>query len=164
MQLHAPIQPCLWFDNQAEEAARHYVSIFPDSRITQVSHYGEAGRDVHRMTPGTAMAVQFEIAGQPCVAMNGGPLCRFTEAVSFMVMCDSQEQIDYYWARLGEGGDEGASQCGWLKDRFGLSWQVTPTEILSLLACPHGDAVMLALLPMKKIEIAALRAAAGFSG
>ena len=163
MQLHAPIQPCLWFDTQAEEAVKHYISIFPDSRITHVSHYSAAGQDVHRMTPGSVMAVQFEVDGQPCIAMNGGPLFHFSEAVSFMVMCDSQEQIDYYWERLGEGGDEAARQCGWLKDRFGLSWQVTPTEIMSLMAGPQADAVMTALLPMKKIDVAALRAAAGLS-
>lgn len=161
MKLHAPIQPCLWFDTQAEEAAKYYISVFPDSRITHVSHYGEAGREVHGMTPGTAMAVQFEVAGQPCIAMNGGPLFHFSEAVSFMVMCDSQEQIDYYWERLGEGGDEAARQCGWLKDKFGLSWQVQPTELVSWMSGPHSDAVMTAMLGMKKLDIAALRAAAG---
>lgn len=161
MQLHAPIQPCLWFDTQAEDAAKYYTTIFPDSRITHVSHYGEAGRDVHHMTPGTAMAVQFEVAGQPCIAMNGGPLFHFSEAVSFMVMCDSQEQIDYYWDRLGEGGDATARQCGWLKDRFGLSWQVQPTALVSWMSGPQGDAVMTAMLGMKKLDFAALRAAAG---
>lgn len=160
MQLHAPIQPCLWFDTQAEEAAKYYTSIFPDSRITHVSHYTEAGREVHGMTPGTAMAVQFEVAGQPCIAMNGGPLFHFSEAVSFMIMCDTQEQIDFYWERLGQGGDESARQCGWLKDKFGLSWQVQPTALVSWMSGPRGDAVMTAMLGMKKLDLAALRAAA----
>ena len=161
MKLHAPIQPCLWFDTQAEEAVKHYIAIFPDSRITQVSHYSAAGQDAHGMAPGSVMAVQFEVDGQPCIAMNGGPQQRFTEAVSFMIMCDTQEQIDYYWERLGEGGDEAARQCGWLKDKFGLSWQVTPTEIMSLMAGPRSDAVMVAMLAMKKMDIAGLRAATG---
>lgn len=160
MQLHAPIQPCLWFDTQAEEAARHYIGIFPDARITSVSHYGEAGHEVHGMQPGTVLAVAFELDGQPFLALNGGPQYHFTEAVSFRVMCDTQEQIDYYWDRLGEGGAEAARQCGWLKDRYGLSWQVVPTEITSLITGPHGDAVMAALMPMKKLDLAALRAAA----
>jgi len=160
MQLHAPIQPCLWFDTQAEEAARHYITIFPDSRITHVSHYGEAGREVHGMAPGTAMAVQFEVAGQPCIAMNGGPLFHFSEAISFMVMCDTQEQIDYYWDRLGEGGDAAARQCGWLKDRYGLSWQVQPTGLVSWMSGPRSDLVMTAMLGMKKLDLAALQAAA----
>jgi len=160
MQLHAPIQPCLWFDTQAEEAARHYITIFPDSRITHVSHYGEAGREVHGMAPGTAMAVQFEVAGQPCIAMNGGPLFHFSEAISFMVMCDTQQQIDYYWDRLGEGGDAAARRCGWLKDRYGLSWQVQPTALVSWMSGPRSDLVMTAMLGMKKLDLAALRAAA----
>jgi predicted 3-demethylubiquinone-9 3-methyltransferase (glyoxalase superfamily) len=160
MQLHAPIQPCLWFDDQAEDAAKFYISVFPDARITHMSHYGEAGREVHQMAPGTVLTVSFELAGQPFVAMNGGPQFRFTEAVSFQVMCDKQEQIDYYWERLGEGGDEAARQCGWLKDRYGLSWQVVPTDILTLMTGPRSDAVMTALLPMKKLDIAVLRAAA----
>lgn len=160
MQLHAPIQPCLWFDTQAEEAAKHYIAIFPDARITHVSHYGETGREVHGMAPGTVLTVAFELAGQPFVAMNGGPVFRFTEAVSFQVMCDSQEQIDHYWERLGDGGNPAARQCGWLKDRYGLSWQVVPTEIVTMMTGPRSDAVMAALLPMKKLDLAALRAAA----
>lgn len=160
MQLHAPIQPCLWFDTQAEEAVHQYIGIFPDARITATTHYGEAGCGVNGMPPGTVLTVEFELAGQPFVAMNGGPMFRFTEAVSFQVMCDTQEQIDYYWERLGEGGDDAARQCGWLKDRHGLSWQVVPTEIRSLITGPRGDAVMTALLAMQKIDLAALRAAA----
>lgn len=160
MQLHAPIQPCLWFDTQAEEAVKHYIGIFPDARITSISHYGEGGRDVHGMQPGTVLTVAFELDGQPFIALNGGPQFRFTEAVSFQVMCDTQEQIDYFWERLGEGGDEAARQCGWLKDRYGLSWQVVPTEITSLVTGPRSDAVMAALMPMQKLDIAALRAAA----
>jgi predicted 3-demethylubiquinone-9 3-methyltransferase (glyoxalase superfamily) len=160
MQLHAPIQPCLWLGHQAEEAARYYVAIFPDSRITHVAHYSEAGRDMHGMAPGTVLTVSFELDGQPFLAINGMPHYAFTQAVSFQVMCDTQEQIDYYWDRLGEGGDTTVRQCGWLKDRFGLSWQVMPTEIISLMTGPHCDAVMTAMMPMQKLDLAALRAAA----
>ncbi len=160
MQLHAPIQPCLWFNGRADDAARYYVGIFPDSRITHVSHYSDAGRAMHGMAPGTVLTVSFELDGQPFMAINGTPAYRFTEAVSFQVMCDTQEQIDYYWARLGEGGDAAVRQCGWLKDRFGLSWQVVPTEIISLMTGPHCDAVMTAMMPMQKLDLATLRAAA----
>ncbi len=151
---------CLWFDHEAEEAAKLYTSIFPNSKIMQVTRYGEAGREVHRQTPGTAMAVVFELDGLRFTALNGGPLFKFTEAISLMVTCDSQEEIDRYWEKLSAGGQPG--QCGWLKDKFGLSWQVTPAILGSLLGDPDrakADRVMTAMLPMKKLDIAALQRA-----
>lgn len=154
------IQPCLWFDHQGQEAAEYYVSIFPNSRITRVTHYGEAGREMTGMAPGTVMTVEFELDSQPFTALNAGPVFRFSEAVSFQVMCDTQEDIDFYWERLGEGGDETARQCGWLKDRYGLSWQIVPSMIGELIAGAHGDAVMAAIMKMKKLDIAAILAAA----
>lgn len=151
------ITPFLWFDTEGEEAARFYTSIFPSSRITNVTHYGDAGpRDA-----GTVLTVEFELDGRPFVALNGGPDYRFTEAVSFQVSCDSQEEVDAYWSALTDGGEEGP--CGWLKDRFGLSWQIVPKRLAELLG--HSDAataqrVMAAMLAMKKIEIAELERAA----
>ncbi|WP_312513337.1 VOC family protein [Massilia sp.] len=161
MQLHAPIQPCLWFDTQAEEAARYYTGIFPDSRIVRTAYYGQAGHDIHHMPAGTVLTVEFELAGRRFTAMNGGPGFPFTHAVSFQVLCDDQAQIDRYWELLGEGGDAAARECGWLKDRFGLSWQVVPARIGELVSGPNGDAVMAALLKMKKLDLATLQAAGG---
>lgn len=160
MQLHAPIQPCLWFDAEAEDAVRYYVGIFPDSRITRITRYGHAGREVHGMAAGTVLTVSFELNGQPFLAMNGGPHFHFTEAVSFQILCDTQAQIDYYWDRLGDGGDPAARECGWLKDRYGLSWQVVPGEVIAWLTGPRSDAVMQALLQMQKPDLATLAAAA----
>ena len=120
------ISPCLWFDNQAEVAAKFYTSVFKNSAIEQISRYGKAGQDVHGKEPGSVMVVAFEIEGQTFTALNGGPHFKFNEAVSFQVMCDSQDEIDYFWSELSAGGHEG--QCGWLKDRFGLSWQVVPSD------------------------------------
>jgi predicted 3-demethylubiquinone-9 3-methyltransferase (glyoxalase superfamily) len=157
------ITPCLWFDTQAEEAANFYTSVFDNGRIKQVSRYGKAGQDVHGREPGSVMVVEFEIAGQTFTALNGGPLFKFSEAVSFQVMCDSQEEIDRFWAKLSEGGQEG--QCGWLKDRFGLSWQIVPSALPQLIAKARGaelDRVIGAVMGMKKFDVAALqRAAAG---
>jgi predicted 3-demethylubiquinone-9 3-methyltransferase (glyoxalase superfamily) len=163
MQTVSTITPCLWFDGQAEDAARFYVDIFPHSRITAVTHYGAAGREIHGQPPGRVMVAAFELDGQPFTALNGGPLFRFSEAVSFQVSCDTQADIDYYWHRLGEGGDERACQCGWLKDRFGLSWQVVPRNMGLWMTSPvpgASERVMSAMLRMKKLDLAALEAAA----
>ena len=156
------IQPCLWFDAQAEDAARCYTGIFPDSTIDLVSHYGEAGREQHRRPPGSVMAVAFTLAGQPFLALNGGPVFQINPAISFMVNCDTQAEIDHYWSRLGEGGDPAAQQCGWLKDRFGVSWQIVPRNWGALMA--SGDAAasgraMALMMTMKKLDIAALQRA-----
>ena len=156
------ITPFLWFDGQAEEAVQFYVSLFPNSRISRVLRYGEAGREHHRQVPGTVMTVAFELDGQAFTALNGGPVFKFTEAVSFVVDCASQDEVDYYWNKLGEGGDPAAQQCGWLKDRYGLSWQIVPRRLVELLSDPDPEKsgrVMQAMMPMKKIDIAALERA-----
>lgn len=163
MPLVSTITPCLWFDGQAEEAANFYVDIFPHSRVTTVCHYGDAGREIHGQPPGRVMVAAFELDGQPFTALNGGPLFTFSEAVSFQVSCASQQEIDFYWNRLGEGGDASARQCGWLKDRFGLSWQVVPRSLGALLTSQvpgASERVMSALLTMQKLDLAALEAAA----
>ena len=151
------LTPCLWFDTQGEEAANLYTSIFPNSRVVNVSHYGEAGP----RPAGTAMTVEFELDGQKLVALNGGPDFTFNEAISFQVGCESQEEVDRYWTALSEGGEEGP--CGWLKDRFGLSWQIIPTRLSELLGDPdreRSQRVMAAMLKMGKIEIDELERAA----
>jgi predicted 3-demethylubiquinone-9 3-methyltransferase (glyoxalase superfamily) len=156
------IAPCLWFDNQGEEAANFYTGIFPNSRIVNVSRYGEAGREIHGRPPGSVMTVEFELDGQPFTALNGGPLFQFNEAVSFQVSCDTQEEVDYYWEKLAAGGDEGAQQCGWLKDRFGVSWQVVPAVMYEMFSGPPSEGqerAMTAMLQMKKLDIAALQRA-----
>jgi predicted 3-demethylubiquinone-9 3-methyltransferase (glyoxalase superfamily) len=159
------ITPCLWFDNQGEEAARFYTGIFPNSRIVHVARYSEAGQEVHGRPPGSVMIVEFELDGQRFTALNGGPHFKFTEAISLQVTCETQKDVDFYWERLSEGGDPKAQQCGWLKDRFGLSWQIVPTRVTKMLADPDrakSDRVMSAVLSMKKIDIAqAERAYAG---
>jgi predicted 3-demethylubiquinone-9 3-methyltransferase (glyoxalase superfamily) len=121
MKLARTITPCLWFDNQAEEAAAFYIAIFSNSRIGRISRYGKEGFEIHGWLAGSVMTVEFELDGQAFTALNGGPMFRFNEAVSFQVQCETQAEVDYYWERLAEGGDETAQQCGWLKDRFGLS-------------------------------------------
>src|SRR5436309_16081174 len=126
-----PITPCLWFDSQAEQAATFYVSIFENSKISAISRYTEAGKEVHHRPAGSAMTVAFELNGQPFTALNGGPHFKFTEAVSFVFNCESQEEVDEMWAKLSAGGTDG--QCGWLKDKYGLSWQVVPTALGKLL-------------------------------
>ena len=160
------IVPFLWFDSQAEEAATYYVSIFDNSAIQTVSRYDEAGAKAAGRAPGSAMTVAFELEGQEFLALNGGPLFPFTEAVSFLVKCDTQAEVDRYWDRLTAGGRE--VQCGWLKDRFGLSWQVVPTVLPELLTAKdpaRSQRVMTAMLAMKKLDIEALkRAYAGASG
>jgi len=151
------ITPCLWFDTQGEEAARFYTSIFPNSRIVDVAHYGEAGpRDA-----GTVMVVQFELDGQEFVALNGGPEFTFDEAISFQIDCADQEEVDRYSEALTDGGEQGP--CGWVKDRFGLSWQVVPARLIELLGDPDeakAQRAMAAMLEMRKIDIAAVEAAA----
>jgi predicted 3-demethylubiquinone-9 3-methyltransferase (glyoxalase superfamily) len=149
--------PCLWFDTQGEDAARFYTSVFPNSRIVEVARFGEAGP----REAGTVMAVSFELDGRPFTALNGGPEFTFSEAVSFQIECADQAEVDRYWETLSEGGEQGP--CGWLKDRFGLSWQVVPTRLYELLRDPdtgRAQRVMKAMLGMGKIEIAALEAAA----
>ncbi len=151
------IVPNLWFDTEAEEAAEFYASVFPNSRIVNVTHYTEAGP---RPT-GTVMTVEFELDGHRFIGINGGPEFKFDEAVSFEIECKDQEEIDYYWARLTDGGKE--SQCGWLKDRYGLSWQVVPTGMEEIFADPdkaRAERAMKAMLQMGKIDLAALRSAA----
>ena len=153
------IAPCLWFDTEAEEAATFYTSVFPNSRIVDVTHYGPAGP----REEGMVMTVEFELNGQKHIALNGGPDFSFTEAISLHVSCESQEEVDAYWSALTEGGEEGP--CGWLKDRYGVSWQIDPVRLHELLADPdrdRADRVMRAMLEMRKIDIAELeRAASG---
>ncbi|MFG3494422.1 VOC family protein [Streptomyces sp. NPDC047928] len=148
------ITPFLWFDTEAEQAVAHYTSIFDDAQVVKVTHFGEAGPREAEMV----MTVEFELAGQRFVALNGGPEFRFTEAVSLAVACETQEEVDHYWSRLSEGGEEGP--CGWLKDRFGLSWQVNPRVLDELLSDPDpvkANRVMRAMLGMKKIDIQGLK-------
>jgi len=151
------ITPWLWFDTEGEEAAEFYASIFPNSKITEISRYGLAGP----RPEGTVMTVAFELDGQELVALNGGPDFKFNEAVSFLVSCKDQEEVDWYWNRLSEGGEQGP--CGWLKDRYGLSWQIIPTALDELLGDPDREKaqrVMQAMLGMGKIEIEGLEHAA----
>jgi predicted 3-demethylubiquinone-9 3-methyltransferase (glyoxalase superfamily) len=154
------ITPCLWFDTEAEEAANFYVSIFKNSRIGSVNRYGGEGHEVHGKPAGSVMAVEFEIEGQKFVGLNGGPQFKFDEAISFQIHCETQDEIDYYWTRLTEGGKEVA--CGWLKDKFGLSWQVVPTQLFEMLSDKDSaktERVTKAFLKMKKFDIEALRRA-----
>jgi predicted 3-demethylubiquinone-9 3-methyltransferase (glyoxalase superfamily) len=156
------IVPCLWFDSQAEEAAKFYLTIFNDSRIRRVTHYGNEGKEVHGREPGSVMTVDFDIAGCAVTALNGGPQFKFSEAVSLQVMCDTQEEIDRYWQKLSAGGDENAQQCGWLKDKFGVSWQIVPSALPALVGDPDPEKAgrtMKALLQMKKLDIQKLESA-----
>jgi predicted 3-demethylubiquinone-9 3-methyltransferase (glyoxalase superfamily) len=154
------ISPCLWFDGQAEEAANFYVSVFENSRIGSVSRFSEEGYEVHGGKAGSVMTVEFEIRGQTFVALNGGPHFKFNEAVSFQVYCDAQKDIDYFWEKLSEGGQEGP--CGWLKDRYGVSWQVVPIALTRMLMDSNAKKVRRvtgAFLQMKKFDIDALKRA-----
>jgi predicted 3-demethylubiquinone-9 3-methyltransferase (glyoxalase superfamily) len=156
------ITPCLWFDRQAEEAAAFYTGIFERSKILTVTRYGEAGREVHGMPPGTVLTVAFELDGHRFTALNGGPVFVFNGAISFQVDCESQEAVDFYWERLSEGGDPSAHQCGWLEDKFGVSWQIVPTVLPEMLAdadSERSQRVMQAMLQMKKLDIAGLKRA-----
>ena len=156
------ITPNLWFDQQAEDAAKFYTTIFKDSRIGKISRYGKEGFEIHGMREGTVMVIEFWLAGQQFLALNGGPHFKFNEAISFVINCDTQEEVDYYWNKLKEGGDPKAQMCGWLKDRYGLSWQVVPTVLDELVSDPDpekaGRAIK-AMLQMKKLDIAALKKA-----
>ena len=156
------ITPCLWFDKNAEEAVKFYTSIFKNSKILNISRYTEAGYEVHHMAAGTVLTVEFELNGQTFTALNGGPVFKFNEAISFQVSCASQQEVDYYWEKLSEGGDSSAQQCGWLKDKFGVSWQVVPKILGELLKDgKKADKVMQALLQMKKLDVKRLQEAAG---
>ena len=155
--------PCLWFDDQAAQAADFYTSIFPYSKIVTVSHYREAGFEIHHKPAGSVMTVAFELDGQPFTALNGGPQFKFNEAVSLQVNCKTQKEVDYFWDKLSAGGDPGAQVCGWVKDKFGLSWQVVPRMMGELFLNSESAGArraMEAMLRMKKIDIAALERAA----
>lgn len=155
------ISPCLWFDGKAEDAAKFYVSLFPNSRIVHTSHYGEVGQEQHRQKPGSVMTVAFELEGQSFLGLNAGPMYKFSEAVSFIIYCDTQAEVDRYWSALtADGGEPGP--CGWLKDKFGLSWQVTPTKLLKMVTSNEktkAGRAMGAMMQMKKIDIAKIEAA-----
>lgn len=156
------IIPNLWFDGNAEEAVNFYLSIFKDSRIGTVTHYGAEGQEIHGQPVGSVMTIEFEIEGQQYVALNGGPDFKFTEAVSFIVHCKDQAEIDYYWDKLSEEGDPASQICGWLKDKYGLSWQINPAVLWTMLADPDTakrGRVMNAVLKMKKLDLAELEAA-----
>lgn len=153
------ITPNLWFDRQAEDAAKFYTSIFKNSSIGKVSRYGKEGFEQHGMPEGTVMVIEFELEGQKFTGLNGGPHFKFTEAISFIVNCETQEEVDHYWNKLSEGGDPNAQMCGWLKDKFGVSWQIIPFALSKLMSDPDREKagrVMNAMLKMKKIEIEAL--------
>ncbi|MGQ0383697.1 MAG: VOC family protein [Gammaproteobacteria bacterium] len=162
MPVKQRLTPCLWFDTQAEEAANYYTAIFPNSRIVEVGRYGEAGREFHGREPGSAMIVVFELDRQRFTALNGGPHFSFNEAVSLQIGCEDQAEVDYYWEKLTAGGDPKAQQCGWLKDRFGLSWQLVPDVVPKLLG-DHRSAgaqrAMGEMLRQKKPDIAAMQRA-----
>jgi len=158
------IAPCLWFNDQAEEAARFYTGVFRNSRIRTVTRYGTAGFETHHKAPGSVMTVEFELDGQPFTALNGGPEFKFNEALSLQIFCATQDEIDYYWDKLSAGGDPQAQVCGWLKDRYGLSWQVVPENIEELFKdeeSPGAKRAMEAMLKMKKLDIAELERAHG---
>ena len=162
MQSIQRISPCLWFDYQAEDAARFYTGIFKNSRIGNVTRYGEAGREFHRKAPGSAMAVTFELDGHSFTALNGGPIFKFNEAISLQIDCETQEEVHYYWEKLSAGGDEKAQQCGWLKDKYGVSWQVVPRALIEMMSDPDpkkSQKVTEAMFRMKKIDIAQLKQA-----
>jgi predicted 3-demethylubiquinone-9 3-methyltransferase (glyoxalase superfamily) len=156
------ITPCLWFDDQAEEAARFYTSIFRNSKITGVTRYGEAGQEIHGKKPGTAMTVTFILDGQTFTALNGGPVFKFSEAVSFQVDCGTQDEVDRFWNALSEGGDPAAQQCGWLKDKYGVSWQIIPNVLPGMIGDPDPEKARRAteaMLKMKKLDIGGLKRA-----
>jgi len=162
MQITQKIIPCLWFDDQAEEAAKFYTSIFPNSKVAALTRYGAAGHEIHKRPAGSVMTVEFVLDGHTFTALNGGPLFKFNEAISFQVMCDIQDEIDYFWAKLSEGGDPTAQQCGWLKDKFGVSWQIVPRGMVEMLRDPGSkgaERAMTAMLRMKKIDIDELKRA-----
>ncbi|MBW3502358.1 VOC family protein [Janthinobacterium sp. NKUCC08_JDC] len=150
------ITPCLWFNGHAEAAALFYTGIFPNSKIGQILRYGEEGKEIHGQEQGSVLTVAFELDGQTFTGLNGGPLFQFSEAISFQVNCETQDEVDHYWNQLSEGGALEAQQCGWLKDQFGVSWQIVPTIMVKLLGDPDpikAQRVMKAMMGMKKIDI-----------
>ncbi|MBS1600260.1 MAG: VOC family protein [Bacteroidetes bacterium] len=154
------IIPHLWFDTQAEQAVNFYTSIFKKSKIIRTSRYGKEGQEIHKMPEGTVMSIEFELAGQRYTAINGGPLFTFNESVSFMVSCKDQKEIDYYWEKLTAGGDKNSQQCGWLKDKYGLSWQIIPAILSKLVADKDprkSQRVMKEIMKMKKIDLKKLK-------
>ncbi len=156
------ITPSLWFDRQAEEAVLFYTSIFKNSKINNISRYGKEGFEIHHMPEGTVMMVDFELDGQPFNALNGGPVFQFNEAISFQVYCQDQQEVDHFWTKLTEGGDPQAQQCGWLKDKFGVSWQIIPQDLGKYIGCPDTQGAQratAAMLQMKKLDIEAIRKA-----
>ena len=156
------INPCLWFDDQGEEAAKFYCGIFKNAKITKIARYGEAGKEIHGRPAGSVMTVEFELDGQSFTALNGGPIFKFNEAISLQVNCETQEEVDYYWEKLSAGGDKNAQQCGWLKDKYGVSWQIVPGVLVEMITDPDSaksQRVMGAMLQMKKIDIDGLRRA-----
>jgi predicted 3-demethylubiquinone-9 3-methyltransferase (glyoxalase superfamily) len=156
------VSPCLWFDDQAEPAAKFYTGIFKNSKVTTIARYPEAGQEIHGRTPGSVMTVEFVLDGHTFTALNGGPHFKFNEAISLQILCETQEEVDYYWAQLSACVDPKAQQCGWLKDRYGLSWQVVPTLLRELVKEPNSEPsarAFAAMLAMKKLDIAALKKA-----
>jgi predicted 3-demethylubiquinone-9 3-methyltransferase (glyoxalase superfamily) len=156
------IATCLWFDTQAEEAANYYADIFSNSRITGVSRYGEAGFEIHGRPAGSVLTVEFELDGRRFTALNGGPMFKFTEAISLQVYCQTQAEIDRYWEKLTAGGDAQAQQCGWLKDKFGVSWQIVPAQLGAMMTgadVAATDRLMSAIMPMKKLDLAMIERA-----
>jgi predicted 3-demethylubiquinone-9 3-methyltransferase (glyoxalase superfamily) len=162
MAISSKLSPCLWFDNQAEAAAKFYVSVFPKSGIDRISHYGKAGHETHKRPEGSVMTVDFHLGEQPMTALNGGPEFKLTEAISLQILCETQDDVDHCWRKLtADGGKEGP--CGWVTDKFGLSWQVVPTAMSELMNDSDRDRfdrAMAAMMTMKKLDIAALRKAA----
>ncbi len=162
MQIVPRIVPCLWFDDQAEQAAAFYTGIFPNSKIVKVARYGKAGHESHRRPAGSVMTVAFELDGKPFTALNGGPVFKFNEAISLQIMCETQEEVDHYWTRLSQGGDAAAQMCGWLKDKYGVSWQVVPRVLIDMVGDPDSagsERAMTAMMQMKKLDIGALKRA-----
>ncbi len=156
------IAPCLWFDDQAEEAVNFYISVFRNSKLVSVTRYGEAGHEIHGKPAGSVMTVAFELDGQPFTALNGGPVFKFNEAISLQVNCETQQEVDHYWDRLSQGGDETAQQCGWLKDKYGVSWQVVPIALSEMIRDPQSakaQRVTEVMLRMKKLDVEALERA-----
>ncbi|MBS0526833.1 MAG: VOC family protein [Proteobacteria bacterium] len=156
------ISPCLWFDTQAEEAARFYISIFKNSSVGAITHFGKEGFDIHGQPEGRVLTVTFVLDGVEFLALNGGPHFKFNEAVSLVVYCDSQQEVDYFWEKLGAGGDPAAQKCGWLKDKYGLSWQIVPTRVMDMWksgVSAKSERAMKAMMQMKKLDIAALQKA-----
>ncbi|KAL2131973.1 hypothetical protein VTI74DRAFT_4374 [Chaetomium olivicolor] len=154
---------CLWFDGQAEDAAAFYTSIFPNSKTGHVQRYTDAGKEFHGQQPGSVLVIEFELDGHRFVGLNGGPKFKFNEAVSFQIDCANQDEVDYYWEKLGEGGDPAKRQCGWIADKYGVSWQVVPTRLKQLLASENEEVVTrvtTAMMGSKKFDIAALEKAA----